>query len=169
MTYIKVTVNQTKGIINVINNGKGIPVQMHQKEKVYVPELIFGHLLTSSNYDDNIKKVTGGRNGFGAKLTNIFSKKFEIECADSKNKKLYKQTFKNNMTSIGEPVITEFSADSFDYTSVTFEPDFKKFKMKSLDDDICALFKKRVYDLAGCSPPHINVYYNGKKINIKNF
>jgi DNA topoisomerase-2 len=52
--------------------------------------LIFGHLLTSSNYDDTVKKVTGGRNGFGAKLTNIFSKKFEIECADSSHKKLYK-------------------------------------------------------------------------------
>jgi len=63
---------------------------VHKKEKIYVPELIFGHLLTSSNYNDSIKKVTGGRNGFGAKLTNIFSKKFEIECADSKNKKLYK-------------------------------------------------------------------------------
>ena len=52
---------------------------MHQKEKMYVPELIFGTLLTSSNYNDDDKKVTGGRNGFGAKLTNIFSKKFEIE------------------------------------------------------------------------------------------
>ena len=63
---------------------------MHKNYNVYVPELVFGHLLTSSNYDDSIKKVVGGRNGFGAKLTNIFSKKFEIECGDSKNKKLYK-------------------------------------------------------------------------------
>ena len=63
---------------------------MHSKEKVDLPELIFGHLLTSSNYDDSMKKVTGGRNGFGAKLTNIFSKKMDIECADSKSKKLYK-------------------------------------------------------------------------------
>ena len=71
---------------------------MHQKEKMYVPELIFGTLLTSSNYNDDDKKVTGGRNGFGAKLTNIFSKKFEIECADSKRRKLYRQTYKSNMT-----------------------------------------------------------------------
>ena len=59
---------------------------MHSKEKVYVPELVFGHLLTSSNYNDDVKKVTGGRNGFGAKLTNIFSKKFTITTADSKAK-----------------------------------------------------------------------------------
>jgi DNA topoisomerase-2 len=99
-----------------------------------VPELIFGHLLTSSNYDDSIKKVTGGRNGYGAKLANIFSKKFEIECADSHNKKLYVQTFKNNMSIIGEPKITEYSAEAFDYTEVRFEPDLKKFGMKELDD-----------------------------------
>ena len=72
------------------NNGKGVPVEMHKKENVYVPELIFGHFLTSSNYDDKQKKVTGGRNGFGAKLANVFSKKFEIECADIKSKKHFK-------------------------------------------------------------------------------
>lgn len=54
-----------------------------------MPELIFGHLLTSSNYNDNEKKVTGGRNGFGAKLANIFSKRFVIETADVTHRKLY--------------------------------------------------------------------------------
>lgn len=46
--------------ISVWNNGKGIPVVEHKVEKVYVPALIFGQLLTSSNYDDDQKKVTGG-------------------------------------------------------------------------------------------------------------
>jgi len=57
---------------------------------MYVPELIFGHLLTSSNYDDSEKKVVGGRNGYGAKLANVFSTKFEVECADSGHGKLFK-------------------------------------------------------------------------------
>ena len=74
MDTIKVTIDKENNSISVFNNGKGIPVQVHAKEGVYVPELIFGHLLTSSNYDDNQKKVTGGRNGYGAKLCNIFSK-----------------------------------------------------------------------------------------------
>lgn len=98
MTQIKVTIDQNKGTIKVWNNGMGIPVVIHKKENMYVPELIFGHLLTSSNYDDDQKKVTGGRNGFGAKLANIFSKKFEVECADTKRKKLLKKTYKSNMS-----------------------------------------------------------------------
>jgi DNA topoisomerase-2 len=89
MTQIKVKIDQKKGEISVWNNGQGLPVQMHATEKIYVPELVFGHMLTSSNYDDSVKKVTGGRNGFGAKLTNVFSKKFTITTADSKRGKLF--------------------------------------------------------------------------------
>ena len=70
------------GMISVWNNGTAIPVMMHQKENMYIPELIFGELLTGSNFNDDDKKITGGRNGFGAKLTNIYSKKFIVEAAD---------------------------------------------------------------------------------------
>ena len=137
---------------------------------MYVPELVFGHLLTSSNYDDSIKKVTGGRNGFGAKLTNIFSRKFTVTTADSKNKKKYTQVFRNNMSSIGDPKIEEFSSDSYDYTEVAFEPDLKKFGMSNIDRDIESLLVKRVYDLAGVTPSSVGVYLNGKKITcVKNF
>lgn len=67
--------------------------------------MIFGQLLTSSNYDDKQKKTTGGRNGYGAKLANIFSTKFIIETGDSRSSKLYRQVFKNNMTVTEQPVI----------------------------------------------------------------
>lgn len=73
------------------NNGKGIPVAMHKDEKMYVPTMIFGHLLTSSNYNDDEQKVTGGRNGYGAKLCNIFSNKFVVETASKEYKKNFKQ------------------------------------------------------------------------------
>lgn len=83
------------------------------------PLTSLGQLLTSSNYDDNKKKVTGGRNGYGAKLTNIFSTEFIVETADSKNGKLYKQKWKNNMGVKEEPKITENKRGE-DYTCVTF-------------------------------------------------
>lgn len=78
-------------IISVWNNGKGIPVVEHKDEKMYVPTMIFGHLLTSSNYNDEEAKVTGGRNGFGAKLCNIFSNKFTVETASREYRKAFKQ------------------------------------------------------------------------------
>ena len=57
MDTLKVNISTENNLITVYNNGRGIPIEMHSKEKIYVPELIFGHLLTSSNYDDNQKKV----------------------------------------------------------------------------------------------------------------
>lgn len=91
MDALKVEIDQLEGRISVYNNGDGIPVEVHKEEGVYVPELIFGHLLTSSNYDDAVKKTTGGRNGYGAKLTNIFSTEFIVETADGRRLKKYKQ------------------------------------------------------------------------------
>ena len=77
MKTIKITIDQEKGEISVWNDGPGIPVRKHQTQtELWVPELIFGNLLTSSNYDDTQKKTVGGRNGYGAKLTNIYSKFF---------------------------------------------------------------------------------------------
>ena len=96
MNLIKVNINKSR--ITIFNNGKGIPVQMHTKEKCYIPDLIFSNFLTSSNYNDAEKKVTGGRNGFGAKLANVFSTEFTYECGDSKNRKyLFKKTLQTDM------------------------------------------------------------------------
>ena len=101
---IKVNINEETGEISVFNDGDGIPIQIHTKEKIWIPELIFGHLLTSSNYSETKKiKHVGGKNGYGAKLTNIFSTKFIIETVCSYSKKKYIQTFQNNMSIKGKP------------------------------------------------------------------
>ena len=97
MKEIRIDIKQEDGEIKVWNDGAGIPVEMHKEHNCYVPELIFGNLLTGSNFDDDQKKTTGGRNGFGAKLANIFSTEFIIETADPKRGKTYKQVFKNSM------------------------------------------------------------------------
>src|SRR5690625_2082720 len=99
---------------------------------MYVPELIFGHLLTSSNYDDDIKKVTGGRNGYGAKLANIFSIEFSIETVDAKRGKKFSMTWNNNMTQRREPKLSSVRAKE-DYTKITFKPDLARFGMEHLD------------------------------------
>ena len=54
---------------------------------------------------DKKKKTVGGRNGYGAKLTNIYSTKFVIETADSKRKLVYKQRWRNNMSECDDPKV----------------------------------------------------------------
>lgn len=125
---------------------------------MYVPELIFGHLLTGSNYNDSEKKVTGGRNGYGAKLSNIFSTKFIVEAADSVNGSKFLMEWTNNMTSHSDAQITAYSGR--DYTRITLFPDFRRFKMEKLDDGLTAFLKKRVYDIAGVLGGAVKVSLN---------
>ncbi|KAI5181369.1 DNA topoisomerase II [Nematocida sp. AWRm80] len=166
MKTIKVWVDRETNEISVYNDGQGIPIVLHAKENVYVPELIFGHLLTSSNYDDTEKKITGGRNGYGAKLCNIFSTRFVVETADKKKGKKFRQVYSKNMLKKEEPEITPYTGP--EYTQVTFKPDLSKFGMTKLDNDFISLIEKRVYDMAG-TVKDIDVYFNGQKIPIKGF
>ncbi|KAL6258421.1 hypothetical protein P5V15_010378 [Pogonomyrmex californicus] len=166
MDMIKIDIDSENNTISVWNNGKGIPVVIHKEENMYVPTMIFGHLLTSSNYDDEEEKVTGGRNGYGAKLCNIFSHRFTVETATKEYKKCLKQTWGNNMGKASEPRIKEYYGE--DFTKVTFSPDLSKFKMQSLDNDIVSLMSRRAYDVAASSKG-VKVYLNGSRVPVKNF
>ncbi|KHJ30388.1 putative dna topoisomerase 2 [Erysiphe necator] len=163
MKYIKVNIDREKGEISVENDGRGIPIEIHKKEKVYIPEMIFGHLLTGSNYDDDEEKTTGGRNGYGAKLCNIFSTEFTLETQDSGNGKRYKQTWTQNMSKMGKARIS--NSKTSDFTRVTFTPDYKRFKMDGIDSDFEALMKRRVYDMAG-TVKKVKVFLNGSIIKL---
>jgi len=165
MSNIRVDINKEDKTISVTNDGKGIPIEFHEKEKIYVPELIFGNLLTSSNYDDNEEKVTGGRNGFGAKLCNIFSKKFVLETADKKQ--LYRQEWEKNMTVVKPHEITRNETKK-SFTKVTFTPDLDRFGMTEFDDDFMGVLRRRVCDMAG-TVKGVTVTLNGTVIPIKNF
>jgi DNA topoisomerase II len=165
VTTIKVFIDENTGEISVWNNGTGIPVVEHAQHKVYIPELIFGNLLTSSNYDDTEARVVGGLNGAGSKLTNIYSKSFVIETVDSERGVKYKQEFSENMSIKHKPKITKNSGKS--YTQVTFVPDYPRFHMTSLDKDSVLLLKKRVVDCIACSNKNVSVYLNGEKLKGK--
>lgn len=166
---IKIEFNQEEGYISVYNNGdKGIPVEEHPEHKVLVPSMIFGELLTSSNYDDNKKKTTGGRNGIGAKACNIFSTEFQVEIGDSHRNKKFKQSWTENMSVAGKPEVTKYSGKN-SYICVKFYPDLKRFKLKNLDDDHKQLFHRRAFDLAATSSNKLKVYFNDEKIKTDNF
>ena len=165
---IRIDVNKEEGYISVLNTGTGIPVQIHDEYKIYIPELIFGELLTSENYDDSVKRTTGGRNGYGAKLANIFSTKFMVETLDIASGKKYSQTWSNNMREKSLPSITS-SAAKKGYAKFTFWPDFARFNMESLEQDMIDLFQKRAYDVCACTKSNISVFYNSKQLSVKTF
>ena len=164
---VKINVNKETGEISVYNDGEGIPIEIHPKEKIYIPELIFGELLTSSNYDEKKIKHVGGKNGYGAKLANIFSTKFTITTVDRKRGKKFTMNFYDNKSRKDKPKIT--ACKSKPYTEITYTADFKRFNTKGVSDDMIELIKKRAYEVAACSENALNVYFNGQKLEIKNF
>lgn len=128
--------------------------------------MIFGNLLTSSNYKSgDEKRIVGGKNGYGAKLTNIYSKKFIVETVH--NKKKYTQIFEDNMYKKNDPIIE--NTKKKDYTKITFVPDMERFNLSELSTNMISLLEKRVMDIAGCTNDIVSVYLNDNKIGIRTF
>ena len=162
---INVAADLELGVISVENNGPlgGICIQKHPKENIWNPELTFGHLLTSTNYDDNKQRVVGGRNGYGAKLTNIYSSLFQVTIPDSENKVKYVQQWTNNMTTCGEAKITKYSGAT-SKVSIAFVPDWKRFGMTKMDKDFFSIIQKRVWDAVMCTSDNCVVSFQGSKL-----
>jgi len=164
VTKIWVTID--KKFISVKNNGTGIDIErMPDQDNKYPPEIIFGELLASTNFNEQAEKIIGGKNGYGAKLANIFSTKFQVTTVDNIRKLIFNQTFQNNMSIKGEPIVSKYTKEP--YTEIKFYPDFVKFDQPEEFDDITIkLFSKRVYDIAMWTGKKVNVYLNDELIKI---
>ena len=164
---------------SIFNDGTGIDVVLHPTHKIYIPELIFGNLLTSTNYDESAQRITGGTHGLGAKLSGIFSKKFTVEVWDGKRKLYYSQTFSNNLSKISKPEIKKYTGLGLDNlekkfgvkpgkitggVQITIEPDFARFKAENFSQDMIGLLSRRVVDLIGLARGSIGIWLNGQLI-----
>ena len=167
VSFIDISI-QEDGTIIMINDGNGIDVAEHPEYKIWIPELIFGHLRTSTNYDKTEKKIVGGKNGFGFKLVLVWSIFGSIETIDHVRGLKYKQEFKNNLDEICKPEITKCKGKK-PYTKITFKPDYARFGISSLTPDIISLLKKRIYDVAAITDKSLKVKYNSGIIQVKNF
>lgn len=155
------------GTITMLNDGNGIDIAQHPEHKLWIPEMIFGHLRTSTNYDKTEKKIVGGKNGFGFKLVLIWSTYGSVETVDHIRALKYKQEFKNNLEEICKPSITK--CKNKPYTKITFKPDYNRLGITNLTPDIVSLLKKRIYDISAITDKNIKVKYNNNLIPIKNF
>ena len=166
MNTIRIDINKDTNEISIWNNGERIPIVMHKNEKMWIPKFIFSQLLVSSNFDKK-KSMVGGQFGYGAKLCNIFSKKFTIETARTKERKKYVQTWLNNMGTENKENITKYNKGR-DYTKITFIPDLARMSLDKIDDDTIGLLSRRAYDVAA-SVQGIKVISNGEEISVKKF
>lgn len=169
VTNIQVEVDRTKdgGMITVFNDGDGIDVAKHPEHELWIPEMVFGHLRTSTNYQKDEKRIVGGKNGFGVKLVFIYSKWARIETVDHKRGLKYVQEFHKNLTKIDKPKVT--SCKKKPYTRVSWIPDYKRFHLEGLTDDIELVFKKRTYDISCVTDKNLKVKYNSTLIPVKTF
>jgi DNA topoisomerase-2 len=172
VSYIHVDIHPEDGSITMENDGNGIDVAKHPEYDVWIPEMIFGQLRTSTNYNKDEKKIVGGKNGFGFKLVLIWSSYGRIETVDHVRSLKYVQEFRNNLDVICPPVITKVKANSKPYTKVSFIPDYQRLGIPSLTPDMLALFKKRVYDIAAVSDQSVKkvrVKLGETEVPVKNF
>jgi DNA topoisomerase-2 len=160
------------GTITMWNDGNGIDVAKHPEYDIWIPELIFGHLRTSTNYDKEEKKIVGGKNGFGFKLVLIWSTYGYVETVDHVRGLKYVQEFKNNLNEFGTPQITKVKSTK-PYTKITFKPDYARFGIPDgITQDMLALMKKRTFDIAGVSDhsvKKVKINYNDTLVPVKNF
>lgn len=164
-TEIHVHIDQQSGTISVLNNGQGLPIVLKPELNVYIPEMVFGMLRSGSNYGDE-DRITGGTNGLGAKLANIFSTSFILETADSDTKKIYHQEWYDRMSRKTDPKISSLGRKK-PYTRITFQPDLEYFKISQLSDDMIALMKKRLIDIGFASSSKVKIYFNDEDLTTK--
>ena len=168
VSSIQFNIDKESGEITIYNDGNGIDIAQHPETKLWIPEMIFGHLRTSTNYNKEEKKIVGGKNGFGIKLVFIYSLKASIETVDHTRGKKYCQEFKDNLSVIGKPSIRKCEK-SKPYTKVTFLPDYKRFGMDNLTDDMYNLLVKRCYDIAAVTSKKVKVKLNKELIPVRTF
>jgi DNA topoisomerase II len=162
----KITIIIDNEMISVTNDGRGIPFTNYKDTDIPIPELIFGHLLTSTNYNDQEERLTSGRNGLGVKLTNVFSKKFEIELHNKDTQQIYKQKWENHMRKCHSPSIKSKAVKS-NMVCIKFYPDFSCFGLDGMTPDILSMFSKYCVDTAMITK--LPVTLNKDKIKIKQF
>lgn len=163
-TKIEINIDKNTGVVSFWNDGDIIPIEIHENEKCYNHSMIFGQLLTGSNYDDTEERQDiSGRNGIGIKAANIFSTEFTVEGTDPDNKKSFKQTWKNNMRDSTEPLISEYKQKK-GYTKITYKLDFSRFSLGGYTDDIISLYRRLAVDTAMITK--VPVFWNDTEIPV---
>ena len=126
--------------VSVIDNGRGIPVDMHQKEKKPAVEVALTTLHAGGKFDHRVYKVSGGLHGVGVSVVNALSDWLEVEV--KRDGKIYHQRYERGKTVSKLTVIGKSNSTG---TKVTFKPDRSIFSTTEFSYDILS---QRLRELA---------------------
>jgi DNA gyrase subunit B len=119
------------GAVSVADNGRGIPVDIHEKYKKPGVELVLTTLYSGGKFDGQAYKVSGGLHGVGVSCVNALSKWLEVKVR--RNGKEYHQRYERGKTATDLKIIGKANDTG---TTVTFLPDNDIFETTEFDYDI---------------------------------
>ena len=171
VTKISVGFDAATGRITVQNDGRGIPVKpMSETNGELVPSVIFGQLRSSSKFDDSKESLTGGMNGYGIKLCNIWSDPaagFTVRTLHPETKREFSQTWTDHMRSTTGPK-TKATQNKRGWVEVSFVPDYARLGIElPLSDAVLCMLRARVYDACACTHGGVRVHLDGEPIPLK--
>lgn len=154
----KIYVEMNQQIVRIRNEGLPIPITIHPDAQVYTPELIFGQMLTSSNYVGD--RHEAGTNGIGAKATNILSSYFSVYVEDAINHLCYRQTWTANKRNRSLPEIQPFTGNGSSVT-VEYVADFPRFgQLDGYSSEYFYLFMRHALDVSFNAK--VPLFFNGQ-------
>jgi len=169
LSEIRVDVNAKTGEISVWNDGGAIPVEIHESG-LYVPSMVFGEFMSGENFNDTGIRFTGGRNGIGAKATNVFSKSFEVTVDDPGTQQRFYQRWEENMAIKHNPEISALPPEvQLGSVRVTFKPDLPLFGLRKIDREHLLMMRSRAFDAAACTTSNVTVTFNGEALKVQSF
>ena len=168
LSEIRITVNRKE--ISIWNDGGAIPIEIHELSGLFVPSMVFGEFMSGENFNDTGIRFTGGRNGIGAKATNVFSQSFEVTVDDPTSHQRFYQRWEENMATVFEPEISPLPPEiERGSVKVTFKPDLRQFGLTSINKEHIEMMKARAFDAAASTTSDVRVSFNDVNLTVQDF